>query len=281
MTDLRRTLARTVTRSGIALHTGKHTRVEISAAPLGEGISFFRADLEGRPRIQAAPHFVADTSRSTMLAHEGASVQTVEHLLASLFALGITDANIYVLGPELPILDGSALPFAEAIHDAGAVILGEAEPRLSLMDPIWIPQGNSFVSAIPSSELRFSCGIRFDQTPIGEQWASFLPADGHFAHTLAPARTFARVLEIEALRARGLIQGGSLDVALVCNETEWLNGPLRFPNEPARHKLLDWIGDLSLLGARLPVAHYVAFCAGHALHVKLAKRLAELSPFPS
>jgi UDP-3-O-[3-hydroxymyristoyl] N-acetylglucosamine deacetylase len=274
MVDEKRTLARSVTRSGIGLHTGHCIDVTLCPAPFGSGIVFVRVDLEGKPSIPALARCVTDTSRSTTLSYEGASVQTVEHLLAALFGLGVSDARIEVSGPELPILDGSALPYAVAVEEAGLTMLGDVTPRPVLETPLWIPQGNSFVSAIPSTDLRFSCGIQFESAAIGEQWYSFAQNPGRFTEELAPARTFVNISEIEALRDRGLIAGGSLDVALVCDNKNWLNGPLRFPNEPARHKLLDWMGDLSLLGDSLPRAHYIAFRAGHALHLKMATMIA-------
>lgn len=274
MVDEKRTLARPVTQSGIGLHTGKYAEVSLCPAPSGSGIVFVRVDLEGKPTIPALAQCVTDTSRKTTLSNAGASVQTVEHVLAALFGLGISDVRIEVTGEEMPILDGSALPYVSAMEEAGFTTLGNALPRRVLETPLWIPQGNSFVSAIPSSELRFSCGIQFESAAIGEQWFSFAQNPSRFVEEIAPARTFANVAEIEALRERGLIAGGSLDVALVCDNENWLNGPLRFPNEPARHKLLDWMGDLCLLGDSLPQAHYIAFRAGHALHIKMAKMIA-------
>lgn len=268
-----KTLAVDVTLAGLGLHTGRYAEVRLRPAPPRHGFVFVRVDLEGQPIVPARPELVADTARATTLANGETSVQTVEHLVAALFGMGVSDARIEVSGPEIPILDGSAAPFTEAVDRAGTTTHGASPPRPALEAPIWIPAGDSFVAAIPSAELRFSCGIVFEGSPIGEQWHSFVPRAGRFQDELAPARTFARLSEVNALRERGLIAGGSLDVALVCDETKWLNGPLRFPNEPARHKLVDFMGDLGLLGDDLPCAHYVAFRAGHALHVKLAKRI--------
>jgi UDP-3-O-[3-hydroxymyristoyl] N-acetylglucosamine deacetylase len=268
-----KTLAAGVTIAGIGLHTGRHAEVRLRPAPPGRGFVFERVDLDGHPMVPARPDLVADTTRATTLAKGDASVQTVEHLVAALFGMGVSDAHIEVAGPEIPILDGSAAPFVEAIARAGTTTHGKRPPRQALDAPIWMPSGDSFLAAIPSPELRFSYGIVFEASPIGEQWQSFVLDANRFRDELAPARTFARLAEVEALRERGLVAGGSLDVALVCDETKWLNGPLRFPNEPVRHKLLDFIGDLGLLGDELPCAHYIAFRAGHALHVKLAKRI--------
>ncbi|MDI1431959.1 UDP-3-O-acyl-N-acetylglucosamine deacetylase [Polyangium sorediatum] len=275
MVDPRKTLADDVVIPGRGLHTGKPVEVRIRPVGPGEGRFFVRMDLPGEPVIRARAAFVTDTTRSTMLANEGASVRTPEHLLAALARMGVDDARIEITGPEVPILDGSALPWAEAIARVG--LSAAYAPRLEtvLETPIWVPSnGGAFVAAIPAPELRFSCGIVFDAAPIGEQWASLLASPERFFAEVAPARTFGVLADVEAMQARGLLAGGSLDAAIVCDGTKWLNGPLRFPDEPARHKLLDFMGDLALLDP-LPRAHYLAFKAGHALHVRLAQRLSE------
>jgi UDP-3-O-[3-hydroxymyristoyl] N-acetylglucosamine deacetylase len=137
---------------------------------------------------------------------------------------------------------------------------------------IWIQQGDQFVAALPSPELRFTYGIDFDLQPIGNQWFSWQPSQESFMTAVAPARTFGLAHQIEQLRQAGLIKGGSLDNALVCDQERWINPPLRFPNEPVRHKLLDLIGDLSLLG-EFPQAHFIAYKASHDLHTQLAQQL--------
>ncbi|HVK66792.1 MAG TPA: UDP-3-O-acyl-N-acetylglucosamine deacetylase [Polyangium sp.] len=275
MVDPRKTLADDVVIPGRGLHTGASVEVRIRPIGPGEGRFFVRVDLPGEPVIRARATFVTDTTRSTTLANEGASVRTPEHLLAALARMGVDDARIEITGPEVPILDGSALPWAEAIARVG--LSAAYAPRLEtvLEAPIWVPSnGGAFVAAIPAPELRFSCGIVFDAAPIGEQWASLLTSPERFLAEVAPARTFGVLADVEAMQARGLLAGGSLDAAIVCDGTKWLNGPLRFPDEPARHKLLDFMGDLSLVDP-LPRAHYLAFKAGHALHVRLAQRLSE------
>ena len=144
----------------------------------------------------------------------------------------------------------------------------------ALKQPIWVHQGDAFVAALPAPTLRFTYGIDFDLPAIGNQWHSWTPMQESFATSIAPARTFGLAHQVEQLRQAGLIKGGSLDNALVCDETGWLNPPLRFSNEPARHKLLDLVGDLSLLGS-FPVAHFLAYKASHHLHVQLAQQLAQ------
>ena len=142
-------------------------------------------------------------------------------------------------------------------------------------EPVWIQQDEIFVAALPSPVLRFTYGIDFDVAPIGNQWHSWQPRKDDFITQVAPARTFGLAHQIEQLRSAGLIKGGSLENALVCDAQQWLNPPLRFPNEPSRHKLLDLIGDLSLLG-KFPQAHFLAYKASHQLHIQLAQRLHEM-----
>ncbi|HEY9837133.1 MAG TPA: UDP-3-O-acyl-N-acetylglucosamine deacetylase [Vampirovibrionales bacterium] len=262
--------------SGVGLHTGTLTHVKILPGGRGEGRCFVRVDLPGCPVIPATVDAVHQTTLSTELAIAEASVRTVEHLLAALMAMGVEDVRIEVDGPELPLLDGSALPWVEAIAQVGLVpIHPSPQAKITpLPAAISIYEGDAFVLAIPSPELRFSYGIDFPEPAIGNQWHSWSPSQSSFATDIAPARTFGLARQIEQLQAAGLIKGGSLENALVCSETGWINPPLRFPNEPVRHKILDLVGDLSLLGP-LPLAHFIAYKASHKLHIQLVRALAE------
>jgi UDP-3-O-[3-hydroxymyristoyl] N-acetylglucosamine deacetylase len=221
-----------------------------------------------------------------------ASVRTVEHLLAALAGSGVDDARIEIDGSEVPLLDGSAKSWVEAIAEAGVVtggkgntsenpanfspeftgVLEATSSKVVLHKPIWVYQEDAFVAALPAPVTRFTYGIDFDLPAIGKQWYSWTPEQESFAEAIAPARTFGLAHQIEHLRQAGLIKGGSLENALVCDDTGWLNPPLRFSNEPVRHKLLDLVGDLSLLG-NFPVAHFLAYKASHNLHIQLAKEL--------
>jgi UDP-3-O-[3-hydroxymyristoyl] N-acetylglucosamine deacetylase len=261
---------------GIGLHSGVTTTVKILPTEPGLGRYFVRVDLPDAPQIPARVANVSQTTLSTELSANGSSVRTVEHLLAALTALGIEDARIEVDAAELPLLDGSAVVWTESISRS------PLEPTASqiatsgvLTTPVWIQQDDIFVAAVPSPVLRFTYGIDFDVAPIGNQWHSWQPGKDDFIAEIAPARTFGLAHQIDKLRAAGLIKGGSLDNALVCDDRQWLNPPLRFPNEPARHKLLDLIGDLSLLG-KIPQAHFIAYKASHQLHIQLARRLQEM-----
>lgn len=270
------TLAREFERSGVGLHSGLVSTVRVLPAAVGQGRYFVRIDLPDAPVIPASVEAVSQTVLSTELSNGTVSVRTVEHLLAALSGMGIDQARIEINGDEVPLLDGSALGWVEAIVQAGVVEQSVARVQASLEEPIWIGQGDAFVAALPADALKFTYGIEFARSAIGNQWYSWSPQED-FARAIAPARTFTLAEQVEHLRQRGLIKGGSLDNALVCDETGWLNPPLRFSNEPVRHKLLDLIGDLSLLGA-FPCVHVLAYKASHRLHTRLAQRLAQVLP---
>ena len=273
ISSVQHTLAGEVTRSGIGLHSGTSTQVRILPAAPGEGRYFVRVDLLGEPMIPAQIEAVSPTMLSTELISGNASVRTVEHLLAALAGLGVDNARIEIDGAEVPLLDGSAQEWVSAIVQAGTVAQSAGRVTRSLSEPIWVHQGDAFVAAIPAPGLRFSYGIDFELAAIGNQWHSWAPDDGlPFATELAPARTFGLAHQIDQLRASGLIKGGSLENALVCGTEGWLNPPLRFSNEPVRHKLLDLIGDLSLIGS-VPIAHFLAYKASHRLHTQLAQKI--------
>lgn len=270
-----RTLAQAVTRSGVGLHSGRQTQVRLLPAPADSGRYFVRLDLPQTPPIPAVPEAVCQTQLSTELAVGEASVRTVEHLLAALASRGVSDVRIEIDGPEVPLLDGSALEWLAAIDEAGVSDRPSEAPILQpLTEPIWVRDGDAFVAALPSSELRFSYGIEFEAAAIGSQWYSWNPQQADFAQEIAPARTFGLAADVDRLREMGLIRGGSLENALVCDGDRWLNPPLRFANEPVRHKILDLVGDLSLLGT-VRVAHFLAYKASHRLHVRLTHYLRE------
>jgi UDP-3-O-[3-hydroxymyristoyl] N-acetylglucosamine deacetylase len=227
----------------------------------------------------------SSTEGESVSTRSEARVRTVEHLLAALAGSGVDDVQIEIDGPEVPLLDGSAKNWVEAIQEVGVVARDEESGRVSpdhsitlspfvLKQPIWVHQEDAFVAALPAPTLRLTYGIDFDLPAIGNQWHSFSPGQESFADVIAPARTFGLAHQIEQLRQAGLIKGGSLENALVCGDSGWLNPPLRFSNEPVRHKLLDLVGDLSLLGT-FPVAHFLAYKASHHLHVQLVKELVQ------
>ncbi len=269
------TLKNAIAQSGIGLHSGHQTQVRILPAPPSSGRYFIRTDLANSPQIPAHVSSVSQTILSTQLGDGEASVRTVEHLLAALQGMGVTNAQIEIDGPEVPLLDGSARIWAESIASVGVVTQTTEEINTpTINEPIWLRENDIFVAAIPSPTLRFTYGIDFDLPAIGNQWHSWQPSPipDEFINEIAPARTFGLLHQIEYLQKSGLIKGGSLENALVCGPEGWLNPPLRYPNEPVRHKILDLVGDLSLLGT-IPTAHYLAYKASHNLHVQLARQI--------
>ena len=275
---IQRTLASEIELSGVGLHSGEQTRVRVLPAAVGEGRYFVRTDLPGAPIIPAKIEAVSQTALSTELTGtRDAQIRTVEHLLAALAGMGADNARIEVDGPEVPLLDGSALVWVEAIASVGLVTQELVHPAangqfLPIENPVWVRHGDAFVAALPAAETRFSYGIDFDEPAIGNQWYSWSPEAESFASAIAPARTFGLARQVDQLRQAGLIKGGSLENALVCDRSGWLNPPLRFANEPVRHKILDLVGDLSLLGT-WPTAHYLAYKASHNLHIQLGLAL--------
>ncbi len=275
------TLGDTITQTGIGLHSGVETHVRVFPASAGSGRYFVRTDLPEQPIIPAQIAEVSQTMLSTQLGRGESTVRTVEHLLAALTAMGVDNARIEINAPEVPLLDGSAQVWANSIASVGLVPQSsERVAAVTIKEAIWVSQEDAFVCAMPALETRFSYGIDFELPAIGNQWHSWsLNTSSHdvsstFYAEIAPARTFGLLHQIEHLRQSGLIKGGSLDNALVCGPEGWLNPPLRFPNEPVRHKILDLVGDLSLLGT-LPQAHFLAYKASHNLHTKLAQKILE------
>jgi UDP-3-O-[3-hydroxymyristoyl] N-acetylglucosamine deacetylase len=216
---MERTLGNAFERSGMGLHSGQMTTVRVKPAAAGCGRYFVRTDLPGQPQIPACLTAVAQTTLSTELAGEGGKVRTVEHLLAALAASGIDRACIEIDGGEVPLLDGSAQEWMEAIAHSGEREFpseSSADP-IAIREPISVVEGDAFVLAMPARSTRFTYGIDFAYAPIGNQWYSWNPEVEAFATAIAPARTFGFADQIEQLRQAGLIKGGSLDNALVCD----------------------------------------------------------------
>lgn len=264
------TLAAPVERSGVGLHSGgvSRVRLEPSEQP-GFRVGWLDAPQEPLQLLQ--PSQVCETQLCTALKLDQRRLATVEHLLAALAGVGLTAVTLRVEGDEIPLLDGSAQPWVEAIAEAGLQGLGSRPVSEPLSRPITLQQGQSFVTALPSDRLRLAAAIEFPQAAIGRQFFSVELTPEAFVRDIAPARTFGFREQVEQLRAAGLIQGGALDNALVCDGDDWLNPPLRFADEPVRHKLLDLLGDLALAG--LPQAQVFAFRGSHGLHTALAAAL--------
>ncbi|MDH6057824.1 UDP-3-O-acyl-N-acetylglucosamine deacetylase [Umezakia ovalisporum] len=269
------TIAAEISQSGVGLHNGVSTHVRILPAEAGSGRYFVRVDLPDLPIIPAQVAAVNQTVLSTQLGRGEVCIRTVEHLLAALGGMGVDNARIEIDGSEVPLLDGSAQVWTHSIAQVGLVSQAISNPvALVVKEPIWIHDNDAFVCALPASKTRFSYEIDFSVSAIGNQWHSW-SLSANFAEEIAPARTFGLLQQIEHLQKTGLIKGGSLNNALVCGSGGWLNPPLRFENEPVRHKILDLVGDLSLLGT-FPQAHFLAYKASHNLHIQLARKILQL-----
>ncbi|WP_071454325.1 UDP-3-O-acyl-N-acetylglucosamine deacetylase [Gloeomargarita lithophora] len=260
-------LGERLTLSGVGLHTGQVNAMTLERTAPGTGRVFY---VDNQP-IPAQVCHVQPSNLCTTLAQDNYKIHTVEHLLAALVGLGIGDVAIHVTGEEVPLLDGSALPWVEALRGWGT---GQPLVEGVITEPVVVQNGESFVCALPAPELTFTYGIDFPEYPaIGRQWLTWVPSREDFSSVIAPARTFGLADQIAQLQSQGLIRGGGLENALVCDrERGWLNPPLRFADEPVRHKMLDLLGDLGLLGA-LPRGHFLAYKAGHRLHTQLAAQL--------
>ena len=269
------TLSQPVQRRGVGLHSGQQGQVRLQPSERpGYWVGWL--DAPELPLIRLAPDQVSDTQLCTALRLDQRRLATVEHLLAALAGVGLSQVTILVEGHEIPLLDGSALPWVEAIAAAGLQRLGPRAPLQVLDGPITLQQGQSFATALPSDRPRLGAAIAFSQPAIGQQFFSLELTPLAFVEQIAPARTFGFRDQIDQLRASGLIQGGALDNALVCDGDHWLNPPLRFHDEPVRHKLLDLLGDLALVG--LPQAQVFAYRGSHGLHTALAAALARRRP---
>ncbi|MFN9661092.1 MAG: UDP-3-O-acyl-N-acetylglucosamine deacetylase [Cyanobacteriota bacterium] len=263
------TLATPVERHGVGLHSGASCRVRLlPSSREGFWLGWLDAPQEGLQRL--SPRQVSDTRLCTCLQLGTRRLATVEHLLAALAGTGVSHAELWVEGGEIPLLDGSALPWVEAIAEGGLRALGPRQPLL-LPQALTRHLGESFAVALPAARPRLAAAVEYPQAAIGRQVFSLLLTPQAFVAELAPARTFGFLDPVEQLRASGLIQGGALDNALVCDGERWLNPPLRYPDEPVRHKLLDLLGDLALVG--IPQAQVFAYRGSHGLHTTLAAAL--------
>jgi UDP-3-O-[3-hydroxymyristoyl] N-acetylglucosamine deacetylase len=267
------TVAAALRFEGIGLHTGESATVEVAPAAPDSGIVFVlrsRIDPGTTVTLSAIADNVIDTSRATVLGRDGASVSTTEHLLSALFASGITNARITVEGPEIPIGDGSAQTFVDAIDAAGVAAQDRPRAVLSLDEPLVVRAGDAMVAALPAPAFRVRFVADFPP-PIGTQYFCDDIEEAGYRENIAGARTFGYLHEIEALRERGLALGGSLENALVFTPEGPMQG-LGWPDEVVRHKVLDLIGDFALLGA-WPQFEVVAFKSGHHLHALATRAL--------
>ena len=268
----RRTLKREVGCTGIGLHSGRPVRLRLRPAAAGQGIRFFRTDVG--VEIPADLASLTRLDHATTLARGGVTIETVEHLLSALQALGVDDVRVEVEGPEVPILDGSAAPFVILIHEAGLKPLAMPRRYLKVLRPVEVVRGGKSARLSPDEHFRVSYTIGFDHPLLRHQAFSLRVTSQAYVDEIAPARTFGFLRDVETLRRNGLALGGSLENAIVIGESGVLNNKLRFEDEFVRHKILDAIGDLALLGHPI-VGHLEAVRAGHALHAALVQKLME------
>jgi len=271
MAQNQKSLARPIEIEGVGLHTGKTVRLRILPAEADSGIVFVRRDA-GNAEVPASHRLLNDGNLSTTLSRGPVLVATVEHLLSALHGMSVDNARIELDGPEVPILDGSALPFVSLFREAGLRSLGRARRFLTLTRPVRVKAGEKEILALPDNFFHATYGIEFPRTAIGAQTVSLEVSEDTYAEAIAPARTFCLLRDVEAMRRSGLALGGSLDNALVVDDDGVMNGSLRFPDEFARHKVLDLVGDLALLGAPIR-AHVIAFKGGHRLHAALVAKI--------
>lgn len=272
--ELQHTLREAVSVSGLGIFSAEAATVNICPAPPGSGIVFYRTDLENSPPILANLSSVQEYPRCTRLSSGGASVMMVEHLLSALYACGVDNARIEVQGPEIPGGDGSSLPFVERIESAGLENQEVMREVISVEKPLFWSQKDVHIVALPSEDYRLSYTLHYPQSPlIKSQYYSCYVDPNHYKAEIAPCRTFSLYEEVLPFIQKGLIKGGGLDNALVIQGDRVMNpGGARFFDEMVRHKILDLIGDLSLLGKRLR-AHIIAICSGHSSNIAFAKVL--------
>ena len=276
--DHQQTVASPARVTGIGLHTGVPVTVRLAPAPANCGIVFSRSDLDGF-EIEALARNVTRVSYATSLMKRGVLISTTEHLLSALAASGVDNVRVEIDNLEVPIMDGSALPFVRMIAEAGLKRQRAVRRYARILKPVEVVDGAKRIAVYPSDRFEISYRIVFPHPLIGEQGLKFAPSPGNrgdgvgYAAQIAPARTFGFAEEVEMLRQNGLVRGGSLENAVVLTREGVMNPEgLRFADEFCRHKILDLIGDLVMLGHPL-IGHVVADRAGHALHYALVSQL--------
>ena len=266
-----RTLRRPISCVGIGLHSGNKVTLSLKPAPADSGIRFRRSDLGGLEVAATAEH-VGGINYATGLTRDAVRVDTVEHLLAALVSLGIDNAIVELSSPEVPIMDGSAAPFIYLIQEAGVKLLSTPRRYLKVLRPMALSRGDKRIALYPSDHFKVTYSIAYDHPLLRHQSRTIRLSPEVFVEEIAPARTFTFLKEVEMLRQQGLALGGSLENAVVIGDTGVLNNALRFDDEFVRHKILDVIGDMALLGHPI-VGHLVAHRGGHALHTAFAAQV--------
>lgn len=272
---IQKTIEKEIHCKSVGLHSGRKINMTIKPAAVDEGIVFYRSDLPGSGGIKAEPTSVSDTTLATTLGTNGTRISTVEHLLSAFFGMGIDNAIIETDSFEIPIMDGSSLPFVDFLKEAGIKSQDKSKRFVVIKKPVSVSDDEGSAAILPSPEFRITYDIDFSHPLIGRQSYDMIFSHEAYENDICAARTFGFLQEVEYLQARGLALGGSLNNAIVLNEEKIINKEgLRFSDEFVKHKILDAIGDLSLLGMPI-IGHFVAYRSGHRLNNLLLRKLLE------
>ena len=270
-----RTLMNEVGCTGIGLHTGEKVKINLRPAPANSGIKFVRTDLKGRPEVEVRFDNVFDTTLATTIGTNGCKVSTIEHLMAAFFGLGIDNAVVELDGPEVPIMDGSAAPFVFLIKSGDIREQKSPKQFIVIKKPFKVDDGNRSVCIYPSKELKITYMIDFQHPLLRNQEYELTFSGRDFVREISTARTFGFMKDVETLKKNGLARGGSLDNAVVIDDFRIINEDgLRFDDEFVRHKILDFIGDISIVGSPI-IGHFVVKKSGHFLNQHMLRKLME------
>jgi len=273
MDEFQKTIARETSISGIGLHTGVATTLTFKPAPENAGVKFVRSDLSGRPEVKADIDWVLETDRGTTISADGVKIHTVEHVLAAIIGLGIDNLIMEVSSSEPPVADGSSLPFAEALIEAGIVEQEEKKDYHFIEHPVSFTEGDIQIVAAPSDTFTVSFLIHYSHSFVGSQYIHLPISPDIFVSQIALARTYCFEEDVQKLKRKGLIKGGSLENAIVISKEGILNdGPLRFSDEFVRHKIIDFLGDFALLGVPVRL-RIISAKSGHRTNVKFLQLL--------
>ncbi|MFH1293503.1 MAG: UDP-3-O-acyl-N-acetylglucosamine deacetylase [Pseudomonadota bacterium] len=270
-----RTLMHEVGCTGIGLHTGGKVKIKIRPAPANSGIKFVRTDLKGRPEVEVRFDNVFDTTLATTIGTNGCKVSTIEHLMAAFFGLGIDNAVVELDGPEVPIMDGSAAPFVFLIKSGDVREQKSPKQFIVITKPFKVDDGNRSVCIYPSKELKITYMIDFQHPLLRNQEYELTFSGRDFVREISTARTFGFMKDVETLKKNGFARGGSLDNAVVIDDFRIINEDgLRFDDEFVRHKILDFIGDISIVGSPI-IGHFIVKKSGHFLNQHMLRKLME------
>ncbi len=269
---LQNTIKKEIYIEGQGLHTGKKIKMILKPAPCDTGVLFIRTD-RANTRIKASLNAVTDTTFATTISLNGVKVGTIEHLMAAFAGLSIDNVYVEIDGPEVPIMDGSSLHFVSRLMETGIAKQAKILSYIRILEPVVVTEGSRQIAVTPYEGMRITYRLFYTHPAFGEQKLAVDISEMRFVNEIAPARTFGFLKDVEILRSRGLARGGSLENAIVLGDKEVINGSkLRFKDEFVRHKILDAIGDMALIGTPI-CGHIIANKSGHGLHIKLLRKI--------